>query len=104
VQNFTKIGPREPLHRAVRAGLYPVDGSNLQQLVTDSDDVFFNSRPLYYLTNIMFYTNCCRTLLTTHIHFAADGITTLLVIKLIQMSVILSLVYFTRICTEHYYV
>ena len=59
---------------------------------------------VYYLTNIMFYTNCCRTLLATHIHFATDGITTLLVIKLIQMSVILSLVYFTRICTEHYYV
>lgn len=31
------------LRRAVRARLYPVDGSNLQQLVTDSDDVLFNS-------------------------------------------------------------
>jgi len=72
-----------------------VDGSNLQQLVTDSDDVL--------LTNIMFYTNFCRTLFTTHIHFATDYITTPLVIKLLLISVILSLVYFTRICTVHYY-
>ena len=43
---FTTAADRHRLEafvrRAVRAG-HPVDGSNLQQLVTDSDDVLFNS-------------------------------------------------------------
>jgi len=32
---------RLPYRRAVRAGLYPADGPNVQQLVTDGDDALF---------------------------------------------------------------
>ena len=89
--------------RHFSAELYGLDcthGSNLQQLVTDSDDVLFNS----ILSNEHHVLHKLLPDTTYHTYSLRNRRHTLLVIKLIQMSVILSLVYFTRICTEHYYV